>query len=83
MDKSDIARDLAAIVENYTEFDMGIIDPSTSLREELGLTSFDIIALLTEIEEVFSISIDDIDLLADIGTFGEAIDLVADLRVAE
>ncbi|MCL2165918.1 MAG: acyl carrier protein [Clostridiales bacterium] len=82
MDKADIARGLVDIIGNYTEFDMGVIDPSTSLREELGLTSFDIIALLTEIEETFSISIDDIDVLADIGTFGEAIDLVAGLRAA-
>ncbi|MCL2162790.1 MAG: acyl carrier protein [Oscillospiraceae bacterium] len=80
MNKSDIERGLADIIANYTEFDMKTVGRATSLREDLGLSSFDIIALVTEIEEKFSISVDDIDILSEMKTFGEAVDLVANLH---
>jgi len=77
MDRTDIESNLAKIIANYTEFDMSKVVQATSLREEIGLSSFDIIALVTEIEETFAINIDDYDIVAAVNTFGEAADMIA------
>ena len=77
MKKSEIERRLAAIITNYTEFDMKTVNQSTTLREDIGLTSFDTISLITEIEESFSVNIDDAAILSEIVTFGETVDFIA------
>ena len=79
MKKSEIERRLAAIIANYTEFDMKNVSQPTTLREDIGLTSFDIISLITEIEESFSMNIDDAAILSEIVTFGETVDFIADV----
>ena len=82
MNKSDVERGLTEIIANYTEFKMESVNRATTLREDLGLTSFDIISLITEIEESFSISVDDVDMISELDTFGEAVDLVAGLLIS-
>ena len=82
MNKSDVERGLTDIIANYTEFKMESVNSATTLREELGLSSFDIISLITEIEESFSISVDEVDMISELDTFGEAVDLVAGLLMA-
>ena len=79
MNKKDIESTLSKIITNFTEFNMKEANRSTSLREDIGLSSFDIIALITDIEEAFAISIDDFEKVADLTTFGEAVDLIAGL----
>ncbi|MCL2058885.1 MAG: acyl carrier protein [Oscillospiraceae bacterium] len=82
MTESDIERGLSEVLASYTEFDMKTADRSTSLREDLGLSSFDLITLITQLEERFSISIDDMDILSDIKTFGDAVDMIAGLGLS-
>jgi acyl carrier protein len=68
---------LIKIIKNYTNKEEDDINRAVSLREELGLSSFDIIALSAEIEESFSINIDNMDVLSDIETLGDLADLIS------
>ena len=74
---TDVERTLIRIIKNYTDIKEGEITRSAHLREELGLSSFDIIALSAEIEESFSVGIDNMDVFADIETFGDLADVIA------
>jgi acyl carrier protein len=69
---------LAEIIKNYTDSTVEAIHRTTFLREELGLSSFDMIALSTEIEDTFSIHIDNLDIFADIETFGDLVELITE-----
>ena len=77
MKEANIERALAKTIRNYTERKEDI-NRAVCLREELGLSSFDLIALSTEIEDLFSITIDNVDILAEIDTFGDLVDIIAE-----
>ncbi len=53
---------IKTILENYTE---GAIDENSTLEADLGLSSFDVVEIVTEFEEKFGIEISD----RDIGKF--------------
>jgi len=76
MNETDVEHTLVTIIKNYTNRKAEVIDRAVSLREELGLSSFDMIALSAEIEDSFLISIDNIDVITGIDTFGDAVDLI-------
>jgi len=78
MNAENVERILINIIKNYTDKREDAINRAARLREELGLSSFDIIALSAEIEESFSISIDNMDALAGIETLGELADLIGE-----
>ena len=81
MKEKNTERVLVDILKNYTNCGAEAIVRTANLREDLGLTSFDVIALSTEIEDAFSISIENIDVLAKINTFGDLADLLAKINV--
>jgi acyl carrier protein len=69
---------LIEIVKNYTDIKAETISRTTHLREDLGLSSFDLIAMSTEIEGSLSINVDNVDILAELDTFGDVVDLVTE-----
>ena len=77
MNKSDIEKTLVNIFENYTNSNADI-NCLTSLREEIGLSSFDMISMGVEIESSFSINIDNVNILAEIDTVGDVVDLISE-----
>ena len=76
MNSTEVEYRLKKIIAEYTEVDVKSISRETSLREEIGLSSFDMISLIVEIEEQFSIDIDDLDAYAEIETFEEIIEYI-------
>lgn len=50
------------IKEIAAEYTNTEINPNTVLRSDLGLTSFDLVSLLSEVEETFNIKIKDEDI---------------------
>ena len=78
MKNGNVEHTLVKIIQNYTNRDAEVINRTAYLREELGLSSFDMIALSAEIEDSFAINIDNIDVLAEIETFGDVVDLITD-----
>ena len=78
MNKSDIEKTLVNIIKNYTNSKAEDIHCLTSLREEIGLSSFDMISMGVEIESSFSINIDNINILAEIDTIGDVVDLISE-----
>jgi acyl carrier protein len=76
MKVDNVESTLVRIIANYTDREAESIHRTADLREELGLSSFDLIALSTEIEESFTINIDNIDVLAEVDTFGYLVDLI-------
>jgi len=78
MEKANVERTLFEMIKNYTNRKAEAIHRSASLREDLGLSSFDMIAMSAEIEESFSITVDNLDVLADIDTFGDLVDIFAE-----
>ena len=78
MKEGNVEFTLVNIIKNYTSRTAQAINRKTYLREELGLSSFDMIALSVEIEDLFSINIDNINVLAEIDTFGDAVDLITE-----
>ena len=76
MNSTEVEYRLKKIIAEYTEVDVKSISHATSLREEIGLSSFDMISLIVEIEEQFSIDIDDLDAYAEIETFEEIIEYI-------
>lgn len=53
------------ICNNYCIKDVGEITENTDLIEDLELDSMDIFRLLTDVEEIFEIQFDDVDLLTE------------------
>lgn len=51
------------------------IKPSTVLRSDLGLSSFDLVSLLAEVEETFDVKIEDEDIMS-IFTVQDLIDYI-------
>ena len=78
MDETIVERALGKIIQKYTDMKAETFTRTLSLREDLGLSSFDMIAMSAEIEDAFSINIDNTDVLAEIDTFGDAVDLVTE-----
>ena len=74
MDRAAILSKVSAIVAETLE-----VDESTateSLRfEDLGADSFDLLELVTALEDEFGTTLDD-DSLADIATVGDAVDAI-------
>ena len=48
------------ILEKYTEFE---VRENSSLTGDLGLSSFDLVTIVTEFEDKFSITVDDRDMM--------------------
>ncbi len=74
MDRAAILSKVSAIVAETLEVDESTV--TESLRfEDLGADSFDLLELVTALEDEFGTTLDD-DSLADIATVGDAVDAI-------
>ena len=74
MDRAAILSKVSAIVAETLEVDESMV--TESLRfEDLGADSFDLLELVTALEDEFGTTLDD-DSLADIATVGDAVDAI-------
>lgn len=74
MDRAAILSKVSAIVAETLEVDESTV--TESLRfEDLGADSFDLLELVTALEDEFGTTLDD-DSLANIATVGDAVDAI-------
>ncbi len=74
MDRATILKKVAELVSETLEVDEASV--TEQLRfEDLGADSFDLLELVTALEDEFGLTLDD-DSLADIATVGDAVDAI-------
>ena len=66
---------LEKIQELAAAYTIKEITPNTILRSDLGLSSFDLVSLLSEVEETFDIKIKDEDIMS-LNTVQDLIDYI-------
>lgn len=64
--------ELREIARDYTETDINL---DTLIKGELGLSSFDLVSMISDVETKFDVKIDDQD-FADINTVEDLINLI-------
>lgn len=64
---------------NYVDVDPEIITEDSRFIEDLGFNSYDFISMLGEIEENYSVTVDE-EKITDIHTVGEAIEYIESLK---
>ena len=67
------------IIARYTETDPESISGDSKLVEELGLSSFDVLVIMSDIEGEFGITVDE-DMLVDIVTVNDVIKRIRELK---
>lgn len=78
MDRAEISKKVIDLVAETLEVDAGDITEATSF-EDLGADSFDLLELVTAMEDEFGETLDD-DSLQGIKTVGDAVDAIAALQ---
>ena len=76
MNRADILAKVAGIVDETLDLKGAQVDESTNLKE-LGADSFDLLELVTTMEDEFGITFDE-DAVTSIATIGQAVDAIAD-----
>ena len=74
MDRATILKKVAALVSETLEVDEANVTEELKF-EELGADSFDLLELVTALEDEFGRTLDD-DSLAEIATVGDAVDAI-------
>ena len=67
------------LICNYVDDDPEIITKDSRFIEDLGFNSYDFISMLGEIEENYSVTVDE-EKITDIHTVGEAIEYIESLK---
>ena len=76
MDRSDILAKVIEVVEDTLSLGSDVkLDEDTNLKE-LGADSFDLLELVTALEDEFSMTFDD-DAVGTIATVGQVVDAIA------
>lgn len=78
MDRKTILSKVSALVAETLEVDEATVNESLRF-EDLGADSFDLLELVTAIEDEFGLTLDD-ESLADIQTVGDAIDAIEQVQ---
>lgn len=76
MAEQEIENTLKGIISKYTEVESSKIDSNSNLQCDIGLDSFSIISMVTEIETTFSISIPDEE-LSNFSTVDDMVSYIA------
>lgn len=76
MERSEILDKVKALVEETLEADGSTLTEQTSY-EDLGADSFDLLELVTAMEDEFGITVDDSADLSQVKTIGDTVDMVA------
>ena len=67
------------LICNYVDVDPDTITEDSRFIEDLGFNSYDFISMLGEIEENYSVTVDE-EKITDIHTVGEAIEYIESLK---
>ena len=67
------------LICNYVDVDPKAITEDSRFIEDLGFNSYDFISMLGEIEENYSVTVDE-EKITDIHTVGEAIEYIESLK---
>lgn len=67
------------LICNYVDVDPETITEDSRFIEDLGFNSYDFISMLGEIEENYSVTVDE-EKITDIHTVGEAIEYIESLK---
>lgn len=79
MDRDAILEKVIDVVEDTLELDDDVeLDESTNLKD-LGADSFDLLELVTALEDEFELTMDD-DAVENISTIGEVVDAIESAR---
>lgn len=70
---------LREIIVNYVDVGAASITPESRFMEDLGLSSFDFMTMLGELEETFDIEVDEAE-ASKIVTVQEALDYISQLQ---
>lgn len=76
LERSEILDKVKALVEETLEADGSTLTEQTSY-EDLGADSFDLLELVTAMEDEFGITVDDSADLSQVKTIGDTVDMVA------
>lgn len=76
MSTKEIENNLEEIICNYVDLSQVDLSYSASLTNDIGLDSFSLISIVTEIEERFNIRINDSDLLS-FSTYNDIINYIS------
>ena len=68
-----------SIICNYVDIEPEKITEDSSLTDDLGLSSYDIMCVLGELEEEFGVTVDEAAIV-DINTIGEAMNYIKSLK---
>jgi acyl carrier protein len=74
--RTDVLAHLADYLNRYCKLEPGTVTARSRLREDLGLDSFDLVALLVEIEEKYALVVTDAE-AAELDSVADAAELVA------
>ncbi len=78
MERAELLERLKVIIAEQMEIDQSLITESTSLTEDLGADSLDLLQIVTAFEDGFAISIPD-EQFESMQTVGDALDKIAEL----
>lgn len=70
---------MRTIICNYVDVDPETITEESGLTDDLGLSSYDIMCVLGELEEEFGVTVNEAEIV-DIHTIGEAINYIESLK---
>lgn len=70
---------MRTIICNYVDVDPETITEESGLTDDLGLSSYDIMCVLGELEEEFGVTVNEAEIV-DIHTIGEAISYIESLK---
>ena len=76
MDRSEILDKVKSLVVETLEADEAALSEQTAY-EDLGADSFDLLELVTAMEDEFGITVDDSAELSQVKTIGDTVDMVA------
>lgn len=70
---------MRSIICNYVDISPEDITEDSNLTDDLGLSSYDIMCVLGELEEEFGVIVDEVEIV-DIHTIGEAMTYIKSLQ---
>ena len=76
VERADVVSHLAEYLDGYCNLEPGTATADSRLREDLGLDSFDLVALLIEVEETYALVVTDAE-AAELDSVADTADLVA------
>lgn len=76
---SDILNQVKGLFADFLSIDEDSIQPESTIQDDLGVDSVDIVSLVTEIENTFGLKISDSQ-AAELKTVGQVVELISSAR---